>query len=322
MDNFVHLEVQSAFSFLWGTFSPEELVQHVVALGQKTVALTDDSLHGVVRFYKAATASGIQPIVGAKLSLWDGSPVTLLASNFEGYGNLCRLLSVALGNGASPHNLVTRQDMAHRSKGLICLAGGRGSLIRSSLEKGRIEAARISLLAIREVLHNPERLFVVLQNHDESSDMNSEAFRVMERTVDLAEGLSLPIVASNMVTFLRPEDYVLHRTLTGIQREHHHKNIYPLPNDRFFLASGEEMQRRIPYPQAIENTAHIASLCRSFSLPVGRLHPPSLQPRGEASEKARQTLFHGRGSISPAVSRALHPKTRQGIDCNKSASIG
>ncbi len=50
MDTFVHLEVLSAFSFLWGTFTPEDLVEAVASMGQKAVALTDYTLHGAVRF--------------------------------------------------------------------------------------------------------------------------------------------------------------------------------------------------------------------------------------------------------------------------------
>ncbi|MEW6113978.1 MAG: PHP domain-containing protein, partial [Thermodesulfobacteriota bacterium] len=98
MDRFVHLEVHSAFSFLWGTFTPEGLVERVRSLGQRAVALTDYGLHGVPRFYKAAESAGIQPIVGARLSIWDGSLITLLATSFEAYGNLCRLISIALGD--------------------------------------------------------------------------------------------------------------------------------------------------------------------------------------------------------------------------------
>ena len=112
-----------------------------------------------------------------------------------------------------------------------------------------------------------------------------EGHLVMEQAVALAESLGLPTVATNAVAFLKPEDYVLHQTLTGIQQHHHHKDISPLPNDRFYLTSGKEMEERIPYPQAIDNTRHIASLCRSFSLPVGRLHPPLLQQPDEASAK-------------------------------------
>ncbi|MGB9618380.1 MAG: PHP domain-containing protein, partial [Desulfomonilaceae bacterium] len=76
MTHFIHLETHSAFSFLWGTFTPEELVKAAASLGQKAVAMTDFSMHGVVRFYKSALAEGIQPIVGAKLSLWEGSRIT------------------------------------------------------------------------------------------------------------------------------------------------------------------------------------------------------------------------------------------------------
>jgi DNA-directed DNA polymerase III PolC len=291
MDQFVHLDVQSAYSFLWGTFTPEELIQEVTVLGQQAVALTDDGLHGVVRFYKAALAQGIQPIVGAKVSIWDGSPVILLASSFEAYRNLCYLVSLSFNGGTAPRNLITRQDLAHRSKGLICLAGGRGSLIRSSIEKNREDAARSLLLELKHVIDSPARLFVVLQNHVSSEGDEAIALRIMAQTADLAAHAGLSLVATNAATFLRPHDYVLHQTAIGIQLLHHHRKVSPLPNDRFSLVSGEEMHRRIPYPEAIETTCRIAALCRSFALPVGRLHPPSLQPPGEAAFKLRRLSF-------------------------------
>ncbi len=282
MDRFVHLEVQSAFSFLWGTFTPEDLVRKVAALGQKAVALTDYGLHGAVQFYKIALAAGIKPIVGARITIWDGSLITLLATDFQAYGNLCRLLSIALADGMSPNVLITRQDLQHWSGGLICLAGGRQSRIEPWLERGRKDSARLCLLELREVLRDPDRLFVVLRNHGEQESSGPD---MMERSVDLAAELGLPVVAVNSVTFLEREDYLLHRALVGVQQRHHHRDVEPLPNAGFFLASGEEMMRRIPYPEAIENTAYVASLCSSFSLPVDRLHPPSLQEPVEASRK-------------------------------------
>jgi DNA-directed DNA polymerase III PolC len=291
MDTFVHLEVRSAYSFLWGTFTPEELVQAVAALGQRAVALTDDGLHGAVRFYKAAREAGIQPIVGARVSLWDGSPITLLASNFASYRNLCRLVSLSFKGGTAPRNLITRQDLAHWSAGLICLAAGDGSLIRSAWEKGNDDTAQSCLRELKEILHDTERLFVVLQNHDQPGDTSGAAQRVMERATNLASRLGLPVVATNAVTFLRPADLLLHRTVTGIQTHHHHRNVSPLPNDRFSLVSGREMLARVPYPEALENTERIARLCRAFAFPVGRLHPPSLQPPAHASAKLRRLSF-------------------------------
>ncbi|MBI4962092.1 MAG: DNA polymerase III subunit alpha [Desulfomonile tiedjei] len=312
MDNFVHLEVQSAYSFLWGTFNPEELVEGVRGLGQKAVALTDYGLHGAVRFYKAALAAGIQPILGARLSLWDGSPVSMLVSDSEGYRNLCRLLSIAFEGGTTAKNLITKQDLTHWSGGLICLAGGFGSRVKTLLEKERIDQARQSLLELREVLRHPDRLFVVLQNHRQSEDTKRQAVRLMEQTVALARSLDIPPVATNLVTYLRPEDYVLHRTLTGIQRHHHHRKVSPLPNDQFFLTGSREMERRIPYPVALENTRVIASMCRHFSLPVGKLHPPvSENPEGSSRKLTTLTLTEAARMFRPVSLHYLRRLDRE-----------
>ncbi|MBI5250197.1 MAG: PHP domain-containing protein, partial [Desulfomonile tiedjei] len=291
MDRFAHLEVQSSFSFLWGTFTPQGLIREVAALGQKAVAITDVGLHGVVQFYKEAVKAGIQPIVGAKLSIWDASYVTLLATDFKGYGNLCRLLSIAIEGGTTPTNLITKQDLAHWSRGLICLAGGRKSRIRSALTGGRSDAARKALLELKEVLHNPEHLFLILQNHGKSEAEVQEALQVMKSATELASSLEIPVVATNEVTFLQSQDYVLHRALVGIQREHHHRPVHPLSNDTFFLASGQEMMQRVPYPEAIRNTSQIAALCSRFSLPIGMLHPPLFLQAEEASQKLTKLCF-------------------------------
>ncbi len=89
MDNFCHLEVHSAYSFLWGTFTPKALVDAVKARGQKAVALTDIwGLYGAIRFYQAAKDAGIQPVIGSRVRLWDGSWITLIAKTLNGYVNV------------------------------------------------------------------------------------------------------------------------------------------------------------------------------------------------------------------------------------------
>lgn len=289
MDNFVHLEVQSAFSFLWGTFVPDELVSQVAALGQKAVALTDTGVHGVVRFYKAALSHGIQPIIGTKLRIWDGSPVVALASDLDGYGNICRLLSITLKGGVAQKNLISKGDLFNWNKGLICLVGLRGSRVYSSLESGLIDDAKLRLLEFKQILNGHDNLFVMIQNH--GYGRNNEALKRMSLAAELAEDLRLPITASNEVTFLRPQDYILHRTLVGIQQNHHHRLIDHLPDDTFHLASGREMESRIPFPEAIENTSYIAELCGRFSLPIGKLHPPFLQSPEKAFFDLSQLCF-------------------------------
>jgi len=67
---FTHLHVHSNFSLLDGAAPLCELVEAAKAAGMETVALTDhDSLAGAVRFYQAAQAAGIKPIIGAEFTV-------------------------------------------------------------------------------------------------------------------------------------------------------------------------------------------------------------------------------------------------------------
>lgn len=289
MDNFVHLEVLSSFSFLWGTFTPEDLVEAVASMGQRAVALTDYTLHGAVRFYKAAVRFGIQPIVGAKLSIWDGSQATFLATSFESYRNLCCLVSATSNSGT-----ITKQDLSHYSKGLVTIAGGSRSRISAALKRGRVQEVEFILQELKSVLNNPEWLFLAIQN-------NCADDQLLQCAISFASSVNIPTVATNQVTFLTPKDYILHRILVDIQIKHHHRKIAPLPNDSFFLTSGEKMESKINYRPAIENTQYIASLCKRFSLPIGKLHPPSMQNPQEASEKLTKLSFKGLAGLNSPV---------------------
>ncbi len=123
---YAELHCASAFSFLEGASEPEDLVERAAELELGAVALVDrNGLSGAPRFWKAATAAGITPLVGAEVVLDDdpnpnsrlegwvdrrgplglvpdppppGTPLprlTLLAADRRGYRNLCRLLTAA-----------------------------------------------------------------------------------------------------------------------------------------------------------------------------------------------------------------------------------
>ncbi|MFN8472120.1 MAG: DNA polymerase III subunit alpha [Anaerolineae bacterium] len=93
---YVELHAHSYFSLLDGASSPEALAAEAARLGMSALALTDhDGLSGAVRFWHAARERGIQPIIGAEVTLADGAHLTLLAETDAGYANLSRLLSLA-----------------------------------------------------------------------------------------------------------------------------------------------------------------------------------------------------------------------------------
>ncbi|MDR7579491.1 MAG: PHP domain-containing protein, partial [Armatimonadota bacterium] len=85
---------KSNHSFLEGASHPEELVRTAHELGLPALALTDrDGVYGAVEALLAAEEVGLHLVVGAQVSVCDGTHVILLAQDREGYRNLCRLLT-------------------------------------------------------------------------------------------------------------------------------------------------------------------------------------------------------------------------------------
>ena len=71
---YAELHAHSAYSFLDGASTPEELVEEAVRLDLRAIALTDhDGLYGVVRFAEAASELDMRTVFGAELSLGDGA---------------------------------------------------------------------------------------------------------------------------------------------------------------------------------------------------------------------------------------------------------
>ena len=62
---FVHLKVHTEFSLADGIVRADDLVKTAVRLEMPAVAVTDlANLFGAVKFYQAACAAGIKPIIG------------------------------------------------------------------------------------------------------------------------------------------------------------------------------------------------------------------------------------------------------------------
>src|SRR5215472_520482 len=93
---YTELQVASAFSFLRGASSPEELTATASVLGHSAIGVTDlNSVAGVVRMWDAAKEVGIRVVVGARLSFRDGTPDLLCyPQDRAAWGRLTRLLTV------------------------------------------------------------------------------------------------------------------------------------------------------------------------------------------------------------------------------------
>ena len=67
---YLELHARSAFSFLRGASSPEQLARQCAEAGLSAMALCDrDGVYGAPQFFAAAREHGIRPIVGAELTM-------------------------------------------------------------------------------------------------------------------------------------------------------------------------------------------------------------------------------------------------------------
>ncbi|MEY2585875.1 MAG: error-prone polymerase, partial [Verrucomicrobiota bacterium] len=121
---YVELHACSAFSFLRGGSFPEQLAETAAALAMPAMALLDrNGVYGAQRFAVTAREHGVRPIVGAELTMEDGSVLPVLVKDRIGYENLCELLTQAHLRTAKGECAVQWNELAPFAKGLVLLFG-------------------------------------------------------------------------------------------------------------------------------------------------------------------------------------------------------
>jgi len=300
---FVHLHCHSHYSFLRAVPSPQELVDAAVTAGAPAVALTDaNGLYGAVPFYQAARAAGIKPIVGTVLDV-EHDPLLLLATNATGYSNLCRLVTL--------HHLEDRtirlDELAAHRAGLIALyaADQKNEIRKSKLENRTTnEEERVTRLkdifgdALYLEAHHfsgtPPVAQPLLAARRSPGGSTAPSFHSAARsgcaTSNLRESLrlsklfSLPLVATNNVHFLCPEEFLHHQVLNAIRTGSLVSQIAPpeIAGPGAYFKSGSEMRWAFAdYPEALSATVEIAERS-NLELSLGRaIFPEFSVPDGE-----------------------------------------
>ncbi len=229
------------------------------------VALTDQSnLFAMVKFYRAAMAMGVKPIIGVDLWVQDPdmphqlSRLVLLSQNMTGYHNLTELISRTYLEGQQQGRPILQTDWLHgQTEGLIALSGGREGVLGQLLISDKLDEARSQAEMWQQRF--PGRFYLELQR----TGRENEAVYI-HQAVELAISTQLPVVATNDVHFLQPSDFEAHearvcinegRTLDDPRRPKRH-------SEQQYLRTPEEMcELFADIPEAIENTVEIAKRC-------------------------------------------------------------
>jgi len=286
---FVHLHLHSEYSLVDGLVRIKPLVETTAARGMPAVAVTDQSnLFCLVRFYQAAVAAGIKPIVGA--DLWVRNPddankpyrLLVLVRNRIGYLNLTRLISRGYLEGQHlgvPQ--VERAWVEAATDGLMALSGGPHGDVARALLVGQQERAEALLEGWLGAFGNCYYLELVRTGRELELEC-------VERSVELAARKGAPVVATNDVRFLAAEDFEAHearvcihdgRTLDDPRRPR-------LYSEEQYLRTPKEMAERFAdLPEALENSVEIAKRC-NLELELGRSFLPDFPiPEGMTTEE-------------------------------------
>ena len=241
------------------------------------VGLTDHcNLFAAVRFYSAAVAAGVKPLIGCDLSLANPHDaktpgrVLLHCQDQTGYRNLTRLVTRAYAQGQTAGVPIARVPwLEDANEGLIALSGGRRGEVGHALAAGRVDDARRAIE--RMATWFPERYYLELHRTGRPGE---EAY--LEDALTLAAEFDLPVVATNDVRFIDEADFDAHearvcihesRTLSDPRRVRRYSEAQ-------FLRSPEQMYALFAdLPEAVENTIHIARRC-NLELELGKSYLP------------------------------------------------
>ncbi len=323
--SYVELHAASAFSFLRGASSPEQLAEVAAKLELPALALLDrNGVYGSQRFAVACREQNIRAITGAELTMDDGSVLPVLAATRAGYANLCSLLTQAhLRSDVKGECAVKWSELEKFSEGLIAFSGrvgvspaGFGVSPKRSFRSSRKRDA----FAGRDAHPTRERAQRLVETFGQGNvyiEIQRHFLRGEERLnrelVDLAAQFRLPIIATNGVQYAKPYGRQVLDVFTCI-REHTHLDLAGkllTQNAERHLKSDAEMRAIFrDLPDAITNTERLADRLE-FSLEnIGYEFPEFPVPDGHSMNSflRRIVLFGAQQryeSITTKVKRQL-----------------
>ncbi len=322
--DYIELRARSAFSFLEGATTPEDLAIRAAELGYSALALGDrDGLYGAPRFYLAAKSAGLRQIVAAELTLDDNSRLYVLVPDRERYKNLCRMITDSKmrilnpgarardGSPAAPvypakgESRITLDELERYGSGLICLAGGVMSPLSRMLIRGEDPRALSDRL---RAIFGPANLYIDLQRHLDAGEE-----RLNRKLGSLAAAMKIPVVATNDVCHAGADRRLLDvmsciRLKTTLEEAGRALWV----NNQRHLKSPAEMSALFrDLPAAVAATRALAERCAFQLSDMGYRFPDYPLPPGETPDSYLRILTYAgarerwRGAIDDRTRRQL-----------------
>ena len=331
--SFTHLHTHTEFSMLDGAARVKDLVQAAVDDGQPALGITDHgNMYGVLDFYAACRAAGINPVIGTEAYMAAESrherPVrkgkvddtggdvaggeklyyhlTLLAESTEGYRNLLKLSSAAYLEGYYYKPRLDWELLERHSTGLIATTGCLGGVVlQALLADDRIKAE--TLAGRLQDIFGKDNLFVELQDHG-----LPEQQKTNPALVEIARHIGAPLLATNDSHYTHREDHVAHDALLCVQTGAliEDPKRFKFEGEEHYLKSAAEMRHLFSeLPEACDNTLLIAERA-NVEIDFGRPSLPKFPVPDEfvgVTYEERAAGYLRQLSIDGAKERYGHP---------------
>src|SRR4051812_19848082 len=318
----------------------KDLFKETARMGMPALAMTDHgNVFGAYDFWKKAKDAGVNPLIGSELYVTPGTHrsertrvrwadggeddvsgggafthMTVLAQTTEGMHNLFRLSSLASLEGYFYKPRVDRELLERYSTGLIATTGCPSGEIQTRLRMGDYEGAKRVAGELQDIFGR-DNFFCELMDHGLDIER-----RVHTSLKQLANEMSIPLVATNDLHYTYAEDADAHEVLLCVQsgKTMADPNRFRFDARDFYLKSAQEMRQLWrELPEACDNTLLIAERCNvefasrnlmpQFPVPDGetedswlekevarglaRRYPANLYPHGVPEDRRAQAAY-------------------------------
>jgi len=302
--DFTHLHVHSHYSLLNALPKVPDLISRAKELKMKSLAITDNgNLYGAIEFYDKCKQNDIKPIIGVdfyvaprtrldKESRVDNrtSRLVLLAKNNKGYKNLIKLVSAGYLEGFYYKPRVDKELLEKYSSDLICISPSFSGEVANHLRNKENEKAK-ELADFYKKIYGAENVYLEISHHPEIKGFAE----LNEDIKKFSETESIPLVATQDIYYLKPDDKEARKTLLSIQSSFGGGSYFNRDTADFSFIDQKQISEFFKdIPESISNTEKIADQC-NVEIELGKWKFPDYKIESGLSPDAelRRMTFEG-----------------------------
>ena len=292
------IDFHTCYSMMDSILRVEDVIKKTKENSQKYLGICDHNvLFNVYNFQNLCIENDIQPVIGCDFTVKGIYPdtfgnVKLYCKSNDGYKNLV-VLSTLANTNKDIFPYISIDDLQKYSKGLLCLSGGDNSELIDAIQKNN------PLDRIVETYYNifKNDYYIEFTNHNISFE--KELFNNKELE-ELIKKYSLDVVFTNNAHYMSKNESSIRALAHEFKanaidgkdyiKGYEQRDKLTDFNDEFYYRTNEEMEKQFSewlkkYPNGLENTEKIASICAGERIKIEQSLPDFAVPNGKTAEE-------------------------------------